>query len=123
VRALGGRYLQLRNPTNLAPLKALDATPDDLNFLAQLIRGLIVTGSDYTMTPEEDRRLAVGLRAVMALPRADRWLGEIRAFLGPSNSGAGARLEKWCASTGELSWVIDNERDAGQSHFKPEPGS
>ena len=111
IRALGGRYLQLRNPTNLAPLKALDATPDDLNFLAQLIRGLIVSGSDYTMTPEEDRRLAVGLRAVMALPPANRWLGEIRAFLGPSSSGAGARLEKWCAPSGELAWVVDNERD------------
>ena len=111
IRALGGRYLQLRNPTNLAPLKALDSTPDDLNFLWQLICGLIVTGGEYTMTPEEERRLSVGLRAVMSLPREKRWLGEIRAFLGPSNSGAGARLEKWCAPSGELAWVIDNEQD------------
>jgi len=63
------------------------------------------------MTPEEDRRLFLGLRAIMALPSEDRWLGDLRAFLGVSG-GAGQRLEKWCRRfDGEYARVVDNVRD------------
>jgi type IV secretion system protein VirB4 len=46
----------------------------------------------------------------MRMPAQDRTLSEVRAFLGTSRSGAGARLEKWCAG-GEFGWVVDCDRD------------
>lgn len=110
-RAVGGRYLALGNPTDLAPLKALTASDTDIHFLAQLIRGMISIVSKYTMNPEEDRRLYVGLRAIMALPPKDRWLMDLRAFLGISAGGAGAHLERWCRGN-EYGWVMDNAIDA-----------
>jgi type IV secretion system protein VirB4 len=110
-RAVGGRYLSLRNPTGVAPLKALTDSADDIHHLAQLVRGMIVLRDGYVMTHEEDRRLFLGLRAIMALPPEDRWLGDLRAFLGVSG-GAGGRLEKWCRHfDGEYAWVCDNARD------------
>ena len=110
-RAVGGRYLSLRNPTSVAPLKALSDSPEDIHHLAQFVRGLIRISDGYTMTPEEDRRLFLGLRAIMALPSEDRWLGDLRAFLGVSG-GAGQRLEKWCRRfDGEYARVVDNVRD------------
>jgi type IV secretion system protein VirB4 len=110
-RGVGGRYLSIRNPTGVAPLKALTESPEDIHHLAQLIRGQICVRDAYVMTSEEDRRLIVGLRAIMALPPADRWMGDLRAFLGVS-SGAGARLEKWCRHfDGEYAWVTDNDCD------------
>ena len=47
----------------------------------------------------------------MAMPPADRWLEEVRAFLGIDLNGAGARLDKWCWGN-ELGWVIDAPTDA-----------
>jgi type IV secretion system protein VirB4 len=111
IRAVGGRYLALRNPTGLAPLKALTDSAEDIHHLAQLVRGMIRVTDAYLMTPEEDRRLFLGLRAIMALPPEDRRLGDLRAFLGVSG-GAGARLEKWCRHfDGEYAWVADNAQD------------
>jgi len=114
VRALDGSYLSLTNTprlgSGLAPLKRLTDEPEDLAFLSGLIRACIATPEPYSLTPEEDRRLALGLRHVMRLPPDRRSLEEVRAFLGTSRNGAGARLEKWCAG-GEFGWVIDCERD------------
>jgi len=112
VRALGGSYLALRNgKPSVAPLKALDGSKaNDLTFLRQLLRGCIQGDSGYEITEEEDRRLALGLRAVMALPPADRWLEDVRAFLPHSIvNGAGARLEAWCWGR-EKGWIIDGPR-------------
>jgi type IV secretion system protein VirB4 len=110
-RAAGGRYLSLRNPTGIAPLKALSGSPEDIRHLAQLVRGMIGIRDGYVMTPEEDRRLFLGLQAVMALPPEDRWMGDLRAFLGVSGGG-GLRLEKWCRHfNGEYQWVADNDCD------------
>ena len=109
VRALHGNYLPLKNgvPT-VAPLKALEGdNPNDITFLRQLLRGCIRGDSNYEITEEEDRRLALGLRAVMALPPEDRWLEDVRAFLPHSIlNGAGARLEAWCWGR-EKGWIID----------------
>ena len=46
VNALGGIYLELDNPTGLAPLKALTDSDEDIGFLAALIRGCIMAGND-----------------------------------------------------------------------------
>ena len=62
------------------------------------------------LSPEENRRLHLGLQIVMSLPPADRWMSEIRSFLGVDPDGAGARLEKWCWGH-ELGWVLDCPED------------
>jgi type IV secretion system protein VirB4 len=108
--ALGGIYLELKNPTGLAPLKALTGKPSDTDFLTALIRGCIQADGGEPLTPEEDRRLHLGLQTVMAMPPAYRGMAEVRAFLGVDPNGAGARLEKWCHGK-ELGWVIDNPAD------------
>jgi type IV secretion system protein VirB4 len=110
VAALGGTYMRLGVPTGLAPLKALTDDPDDIAFLAKLIRGLVSAGGHYEWTPEEDRCLILGLKTVMSFAPEDRWLADVRAFLGPSRTGAGARLERWCWGK-ELGGVIDCPED------------
>ena len=114
VRALDGSYLSLTNApglgSGLAPLKRLTNSEEDLSFLSGLIRACIATPEPYNLTPEEDRRLGIALRHVMALPPEVRTMEEVRAFLGMSRDGAGARLEKWCCG-GEFGWVIDCRRD------------
>ncbi len=103
VRALGGRYSILGDgQAQLAPMKALRNTPKNLQFLNDLIRGCI----GQKLTDEEDRRLGLALRIVMAQPAEDRSLGEVRAFLGQQAGGAGAALSRWCWGN-NLGWVID----------------
>jgi type IV secretion system protein VirB4 len=109
-RAVGGRYLPMRRPTGLSWLKAYQDTEEDRQALAALIRGLIASRDGYVMTPEEDRRLHLGLQAIMSLPSEERWMGDLRAFLGVSSDGAGVRLEPWCVG-GEYGWVGDNPAD------------
>jgi type IV secretion system protein VirB4 len=114
VRAMEGSYLSLTNVpglgTGLAPLKRLTTSEEDITFLYGLISACISTPAKYEMQPEEERRLGIAIRAVMAIPPERRSLSEIRAFLGTSRTGAGARLEKWCQG-GEFGWVIDCDRD------------
>ncbi|CAO3441202.1 VirB4 family type IV secretion/conjugal transfer ATPase [Azospirillum endophyticum] len=112
-RAVGGTYLVLPAgaPSGLAPLKALTGAPADVAFLKSLLRPLI-SEPGAGLGPEAERRLELGLRAVLALPPAARSLGELRAFLGQAEAGGpGARLERWCRG-GALGWVLDNEADA-----------
>lgn len=107
IHRMGGDYAVLgAGEAHFAPLKALDATPRNLEFLTELIRGCI----GGKMTEEEGRRLAVGLSIVMRLPSADRTMSEVRAFFDEEPEGAGARLEKWCRG-GELGWVLDAPKD------------
>ena len=111
-RALGGTYLVLPSgtPSGLAPLKALDASPENLKFLKQLIAGLI-TAPGQILSNDVERRLDQGLAAIMQLAPEHRSMGELRAFLGQSDGeGPGARLDKWCAGR-SLGWVLDNEAD------------
>ena len=111
IHRLGGDYAVLgAGEPHFAPLKALDASPRNIEFLTDLIRGCIggkaCSGPDPGMTEEEGRRLALGLFTIMELPPEDRGLGELRAFFDNEPEGAGARLEKWCYGN-ELGWVID----------------
>lgn len=112
VRAYGGSYARLRNGEScVAPLKALDGdNPGDMTFLGRLFLGLIRHGNTYETTPEDERRLALGLRAVMALPPEDRWVEDVAAFLPNSDpKGAKPRLMRW-AWLRELGWVIDGPK-------------
>ena len=112
VRAVGGTYLVLPagEPSGLAPLKALSHTPADVEFIKELVKGL-VTPPGTTLRPEDERRLELGIHAVLQLPPEARSLSELRAFLGQSDpDGPGARLEVWCKG-GALGWVLDNDED------------
>jgi type IV secretion system protein VirB4 len=94
VRALEGSYLSLTNApglgSGLAPLKRLTNSPEDLTFLAAMVRACIATPAPYDPTPEEDRRISIALRHVMSGPPGDRSMAEVRAFLGADRTGAGA---------------------------------
>ena len=107
IHRMGGDYAVLgAGEPHFAPLKALDVSPRNMEFLTDLIRGCV----GGAMTEEEGRRLAVGLATVMRLPPQDRCLGELRAFFDDAPEGAGARLDKWCHGN-ELGWVIDAPAD------------
>lgn len=109
--SIGGIYLEL-DPveTGLAPLKRLDDTPEDRFFLIRLIRSCILSDGGGSLTADQDRRLALAVRMVMQLPREDRWMEEVVAFLGVDENGAGARLEKWCWGN-EFGGIIDCPED------------
>jgi len=111
-RAVGGTYLVLPSgePSGLAPLKALDATPANVEFIKELVKALVMEpGRD--MLPEDERRLELGVRSVLSLPKEARTLRELRAFLGQADvEGPGAKLDKWCKG-GALGWVLDNDED------------
>ena len=113
VRACGGTYLVLNmgEPTGFAPLKALDFTPANRLFLAELVRKL-ATPTDRSLTAQEERAIDDALASLAPLPPAQRSLSALRALLGQRDAGgAGARLERWCKG-GPLGWVLDNDEDA-----------
>jgi len=106
---LHGSYAALgAGEPHLAPLKALDGTPRNLEFLTELIRGCI----GGIILEEESRRLSLGLQTVMQLPPEERSISELCAFFDSSPEGAGARLAKWRWPDGELGWVIDAPKDS-----------
>lgn len=112
-RAVGGTYLVLPSgeASGLAPLKALSSQPADVEFIKALVKALVVEPGQALM-PEQERRLELGVHAVLGLPPEARSFGELRAFLGQSDlQGPGARLEKWCQG-GSLGWVLDNDTDS-----------
>jgi type IV secretion system protein VirB4 len=107
VDRMGGDYVVLGlGEPHFAPLKALDGSPRNVEFLTDLVRGCI--GGE--MTEEEGRRLSLGLETIMQLPPESRCLGELRAFFDAEPEGAGVRLEKWCAGN-QLGWVLDAPAD------------
>lgn len=103
IRQMGGDYAVLgAGEPHFAPLKALDASPRNIEFLTDLIRGCI----GGRLTEEESRRLNLGITTVMELLPTMRSLAELRGFFDDNPEGAGARLDKWCWGN-ELGWVID----------------
>ena len=111
-RALGGIYLVLPSgrPTGLAPLRALTASPGDTEFLIGWVTNLITAGG-YRVKPDDTRRIAQGVSALLRLPPQHRSLSELRAFLGQRDAaGAGAHLERWCWGA-SLGWAFDGPED------------
>lgn len=112
VRASGGTYLALKNgiPSGFAPLKALDLTPHNREFLLSWLRQL-VTIPGQTLTAQELSELRNALEAVGRLDLQKRSLNAIRSQLPQAGlDGIGARLDRWVAG-GELGWVFDNDAD------------
>lgn len=112
VRASGGTYLTLKNgvPSGFAPLKALDESARNREFLATWLRQL-VTPEKGELSPQELYQLNQALDAVSRLPRELRSLSAVRSQLDQTSvDGIGARLERW-TKNGEFGWVFDNEAD------------
>jgi type IV secretion system protein VirB4 len=112
VRASGGTYLALRNgqPTGFAPLKALEHTPRNLEFLTAWVRQLVGAGG-HDFSAQDHAAIGEGLRAVGRLPLGERSLGLLRSLLPQSSlEGIGPRLERWMKG-GELGWMFDNDAD------------
>jgi type IV secretion system protein VirB4 len=112
VRAAGGTYLALRNgqPSGFAPLKALDESPRNREFLSAWLRQLVEPESGE-LSPQELYQLNQALDAVSRLPQEMRSISAVRSQLDQTNvDGIGARLERWTKS-GEFGWVFDNEVD------------
>jgi type IV secretion system protein VirB4 len=113
VRALGGRYLPLKNgvPTGMNPLQ-LEPTPGNVEFLKIWLRRL-VTRVDKPFTVREEGDLDLALHGTLKLPRPARRLSRLLEFLDPTDpEGMHARLRKWCAEEkGDYAWVFDNRED------------
>jgi type IV secretion system protein VirB4 len=112
VRASGGTYLALKNgqPSGFAPLKALEHTPRNLDFLTSWLRQL-VTPEGVQLSAQDLRGLMKALNAVGRIPLHERSLSAIRSQLPQTDlEGIGPRLDRWIAGN-ELGWVFDNDED------------
>jgi type IV secretion system protein VirB4 len=114
VRALGGRYLPLRNgvATGCNPLQ-LPEHPDNEAFLKAWLRVLARPSSGRILVVREEADLDQALRGTLALEAPARCLSRLVEFLDPTEpEGVHARLSRWCRSTGgDLAWVFDNAAD------------
>ena len=114
VRALGGRYLPLKNgiPTGMNPLQ-LELNAGNLEFLKTWLRRL-VERRDRPFTVREESDLDSALHGTLKLPLSARRLSRLLEFLDPTDpEGIHARLRKWCVSEkGDYGWVFDNREDS-----------
>ncbi|MDP9912478.1 type IV secretion system protein VirB4 [Variovorax boronicumulans] len=115
VRALGGQYLPLKNgaPTGCNPLQLDDAIADNVEFMRQWLRRLVMRTPNETLTVRQEDDLDQALHGTLKLDPSFRRLSRLAAFLDITDpEGMHARLRRWCASEhGDYAWVFDNERD------------
>lgn len=113
VRALGGRYLPLKNgePTGFNPLQLLP-TAANTEFLRLWLRRLVERPGRPLSVPEE-MDLDQALLGTLSLDPASRRLSRLREFLDPTDpDGLHARLTRWCmVARGEYGWVFDHPED------------
>ena len=113
VRAAGGSYLALQNgkSSRMAPLKALEHSPDNFDWLLGWLRMLVSPSDGSGLAPRDLEALTQALQAVGRQKLSERNLRGIREQL-PQNDldGMAARLDRW-VSGGELGWVFDNDAD------------
>ena len=114
VRALGGRYLPLKNgvPTGMNPLQ-LEPNPSNVEFLKGWVRRLVFR-ADRPFSVREEEQLDLALQGTLKLPLPARRLSRLIEFLDPTDpEGMHARMRKWCAQAqGDYGWVFDNPRDS-----------
>lgn len=112
VRALGGKYLPLKNgePTGFNPLQ-LEPTASTIEFQKSWLR-MLVRG--VPLTTREQADLDQALRGTLALDIGNRRLSRLIEFTDPTRAeGIHARLARWCRGTGgEYAWVFDNDEDS-----------
>jgi type IV secretion system protein VirB4 len=114
IRALGGRYLPIRNKqrTGFNPLQ-LEPTPNNVEFMKLLLQRL-AHRPDKPLTERELKNLTLALDGTLLLEHRYRRLSRLVEFLDVRDpEGLYARLSKWAESTGgEYAWVFDNETDS-----------
>lgn len=112
VRSSSGSYLPIRGAgqSGLAPLRALENTPEVRAFLQVWIAALMQLDGRGELKNETVSRLARGIARVMKLPPSLRRFGGLRAFLGFEEGGDGERLDVWCHD-GSQGWLFDGEKD------------
>ncbi len=113
VLAVGGTYIEIRagEPSGLAPLRGLQNTPADREFIERWIKALIMLDGHGPLPPQDDARISRAVKAIMRLPLELRSLQGLRQFLGwIDDRGAGARLDRWCRNAA-LGWAFDGEED------------
>lgn len=114
IRALGGTYLQLKPGLNLGFNPIAVATDEaGIEWLEGFIKRL--TGVDK-LTPEQERRIASGLRRLASGDPAHRTFSDFVATLrSVDDSDAPVQLldslEKWYG-TGSRAWLFDNAEDS-----------
>lgn len=109
VRAVGGTYLALRNgvPTQCAPLRALDLTPKNIEFLT----GWIEILNDGPLTALERLAVSSALDALRLTPQTERSVGALLSYLDRTAAeGLHANLSQW-ADGGARGWVFDGPVD------------
>jgi type IV secretion system protein VirB4 len=124
VRALGGRYLPLRNgaQTECNPLQLPEGSENE-SFLKHWLRVLARPGLGRTLTAREETDLDQALKGTLALTPQARRLSRLIEFLDPTDpEGIHARLSRWCAGTGgDFAWVFDNPEDRIAPHLEGSP--
>ncbi len=113
VRASGGTYLELRRgeASGMSPLRGLQNTEGDKDFLRGWIIALIQSDEKGTLNPDDEKKLERAIARQLQMPVALRSLAGLREFLGHSDPmGIGPRLDKWCRGNA-LGWAFDGERD------------
>jgi type IV secretion system protein VirB4 len=113
VRASGGTYLELRRgeASGMAPLRGLQNTKADADFLRGWIIALIQSDGKGALTPDEEKRLERAIGRQLSMPVELRSIAALREFLGHSDPiGCGPRLEKWCRGNA-LGWAFDGDQD------------
>jgi type IV secretion system protein VirB4 len=114
VRANRGQYFALKRgvSTGLNPFQ-LEATPNNIAFVQQLIR--IMLRSDKPFTASENNQIDRAVAGVFALDSEHRRLAYVLQFLEPpKDDNIAARLLRWVNSdrgVGPLAWVFDNDVD------------
>lgn len=118
IRAMGGRYLSLKNgvPSGFNPFQ-LEPSAGNLMFLRALLRKLATT-PDCSISHHDERELDDALDAIMNhMDKPMRRLSALIQFLPNPISGEAdarptvhSRLARWCEG-GELGWLFDNPVD------------
>ncbi|MEI6706026.1 MAG: VirB4 family type IV secretion/conjugal transfer ATPase [Methylococcales bacterium] len=119
VRAMGGRYYPLKNgiETGFNPFQ-LEATPNNLTFLENLIKQLLKHDS-LQITPRQENQISEAIKGVMAASKAKRRLSSILEFFDPTEeNGLYIRLYRW-SRQGPLGWLFDNPEDTLQLNDSP----
>jgi type IV secretion/conjugal transfer VirB4 family ATPase len=115
IRALGGRYLVLRNgqPTGFNPLQ-LEPTEANILFLEKWVACL--AAREQLLTTADELRISQAVRTVMRMPARLRRLTTVTQNMTEGSSkeeresSVAKRLAKWCQG-GPLGWVFDNPED------------
>jgi type IV secretion system protein VirB4 len=123
IRALGGRYLPLKNgeATGFNPLQ-LPPTAANTEFLRLWLRRLVERPGTTLSVPEE-ADLDDALLGTLSLDPPSRRLSRLREFLDPTApDGLHARLTRWCAvARGDYAWVFDHPADRVAPLLKQSP--